>query len=173
MKKISFFRVVPLAFLIAGSAVAFSQANTEVAALGISGKPEAHGRLAWVVAVPTEKALGIFNKMFSNARNVSWKTDRKGLLTVYFETEGKIQRAGFDKKGNLDYTISYYREEQLPKPILLKVKQTYFGKSIFCVTELTYLGVTAYLIILEDKTSWLHIKIIGDEMVEEKVFLKA
>ncbi len=172
MKKISFFRVVPLAFLIAGSAVAFSQAGNEIAALGISGKPEAYGRAIRIVTGPAEKALGIFHAMFGNARNVFWTTEGKGLLVVYFETEGKKNRAGFDKKGNLDYTISYYREDQLPKPILLKVKQTYFGKSIFGVTEVNYLGVTAYVIILEDKTSWLHIKIIGDEMVEEKVFLK-
>ena len=172
MKKSNFFRVAPLAFFIAVSAVAFSQVGYEIVGMGISGKPDAYGLFSRMVAGPAEKALNILHQMFSNARNVSWGTESKGLLVAYFETEGKKHKVGFDKKGNLDYTISYYREEQLPKPILLKVKQTYFGKSIFGVTEVNYLGVTAYLIILEDKTSWLHIKIIGDEMVEEKVLLK-
>jgi hypothetical protein len=55
---------------------------------------------------------------------------------------------------------------------LMKVKENYFGKSIFGVTEVNYAGKTAYLIILEDKTSWLHIKIIDDEMIVEKVNVK-
>ncbi|HEU4633131.1 MAG TPA: hypothetical protein VFS22_04055, partial [Flavisolibacter sp.] len=91
---------------------------------------------------------------------------------AFFETPGKKNKAGFDKKGKLVYTISNYKEEQLPVPVLLKVKQAYFGRSIFGVTEVNYQGKTAYIIVLEDKTTWLHIKIIGDEMEEEHLYIK-
>jgi hypothetical protein len=52
------------------------------------------------------------------------------------------------------------------------VKESYYGRSIFCVTEVNCDGKTAYLIVLEDRTTWLHIKIVGDEMIEEKLFTK-
>ena len=161
-----------LAIIIAGSGMAYSQVNdNDIAALGPSRNHRAD-LIAGPAAGPAEKALNSFNRMFANATQVSWATEDKGRPIVFFETPGKKNRAGFDKKGNLVYTISYYTEEQLPVPVLLKVKQTYYGKSIFCVTEVNYLGKTAYLIILEDRTSWLHIKIIGDEMEEERVLTK-
>jgi len=53
------------------------------------------------------------------------------------------------------------------------VKDAYFGKHIFGVTEVSAMGKSAYLIILEDSTSWLHIKVLDGEMTEEKVYLKA
>jgi hypothetical protein len=91
---------------------------------------------------------------------------------VYFERNGKVVRAAFNTKGQFLYSISTYGEELLPKDVLLKVKEAYYGKNIFGVTEVSALGKFAYLIILEDKTSWLHIKVVDDEMVEEKVLLK-
>ena len=170
MNKISFYRVVFLASMIAGSSVTYSQANSnDIISLESARKAATTPADA---ASPSERVLNTFNKMFKNATKVFWTAENKGHPMVYFETPGKKHRAGFDKKGNLVYTISYYQEEQLPQPILLRVKETYFGKSIFCVTEVNYDGKTAYLIILEDKTSWLHIKIVGDEMVEEKVLIK-
>jgi hypothetical protein len=173
MNRNSFYSVAFLALCLSGSAVAYSQViNNEIASVGSSHKFKTGSPISTEVAAPNEKSVLIFNKMFGNATNVLWSTEGKGLPIAYFDLPGKKNRAGFDKKGNLVYTISYYKEEQLPKPVLLKVKETYFGKNIYCVTEVNYDGKTAYLIILEDKTSWLHIKIVGDEMVEERVMIK-
>jgi hypothetical protein len=173
MNKNSVFSVALLAIIMSGSAVANSQViNNEIASLGTSHKFKNGSSVSTEAVGPNEKSVLIFNKMFGNATNVLWSTEGKGLPIAYFDLPGKKNRAGFDKKGNLVYTISYYKEEQLPKPVLLKVKETYFGKNIYCVTEVNYDGKTAYLIILEDKTSWLHIKIVGDEMVEERGMIK-
>jgi hypothetical protein len=170
MNKHSFFCIIFLASLLAGSAIAYSQINSSLT-ISPDAIRKAGEALPGAVA-PNEKAENMFKKMFGNAANVSWAPEDKGQSLVYFETPGKKNRAGFDKKGNLVYTISNYREEQLPQDILLKVKESYFGRSIFCVTEVNYDGKTAYLIVLEDKTTWLHIKIVGDEMIEEKLFTK-
>jgi len=173
MNRNSFYSVAFLALCLSGSAVAFSQEiNNEIASLGSSHKFKNGSSVSTVAASPNERSVQIFNKMFGNATNVLWSTEGKGLPIAYFDLPGRKNRAGFDKKGNLVYTINYYKEEQLPKPVLLKVKETYYGKNIYCVTEVNYDGKTAYLIILEDKTSWLHIKIVGDEMVEERVMIK-
>ena|SRR5438874_959581 len=113
-----------------------------------------------------------FSKMFSDATNIKWTSDGR-VERVYFEGKGKATRAAFNKKGQFLYSVTTYKEELLPQDVLLMVKQTYYGKGIFGVTEVNALGKTAYLIILEDKTSWLHIKVLDGEMTEEKVLLKA
>ena len=118
------------------------------------------------------KVISNFDKMFAGANNVIWSKD-KNVDRVYFQTKGKTTRAAFNQKGQFLYSISTYHEELLPQDILLMVKGTYYGKSIFGVTEVSALGKTAYIIILEDKTSWLHVKVLDGEMTEEKVLLKA
>lgn len=172
MKQISFIKTAFFFLIIAGNSIAYAQVNeNDVVSLSPSRKPKTDP-ISGLAAGPTEKVLGVFNRTFTNASSVSWSTEKNGLPIAFFETPGKKNRAGFDKKGNLVYTISSYKEEQLPVSVLMKVKQTYFGRSIFCVTEVNYDGKTAYLIILEDRTTWLHIKVIGDEMEEEHLYIK-
>ena len=171
MKKI-FSKAVFLMYSLLGASINHAQVNHDVTAVDLSLKQGIEMGSVKTMASPADKAAIVLSAMFSNATNVTWSKYGKSLPFAYFETPGKKHRAGFDKKGNLVFLINYYREEHLPAEILLRVKETYFGKSIFCVTEVNYEGKTAYLIVLEDKTSWLHIKIIGDEMTEEKTFLK-
>ena len=119
------------------------------------------------------KVMNNFSRMFSDATNIKWSKDAHNIERVYFEAKGKATRAAFNKKGQFLYSITTYGEQYLPQDVLLRVKENYFGKNIFGVTEVNALGKTAYLIILEDRTSWLHIKVLDDEMTEEKVLLKA
>ena len=118
------------------------------------------------------KVISNFDKMFAGASNVIWSKE-KNLNRVYFESNGKTTRATFNQKGQFLYSISTYGEQLLPKDILFRVKDTYYGKNIFGVTEVKAMDKTAYIIILEDKTSWLHVKVLDGEMTEEKVYLKA
>ena len=121
----------------------------------------------------SSKVMNNFNKMFSDASNVMWSRDKHNIDRVYFERIGKVTRAAFNKKGQFLYSITTYTEEFLPQAVLLLVKQSYYGKSIFGVTEVSVLEKTAYLIILEDRTSWLHIKVLDAEISVERVLLKA
>ena len=70
------------------------------------------------------------------------------------------------------YTLKYYTEEHLPQDILLTVKKTYYSKSIFGIVEVSVDGKTAFLVNLQDKTSWLCIKILDNEITEEQMMLK-
>ena len=118
------------------------------------------------------KIMKSFNKLFSDAKNIIWISDKKNIQSVYFERKGKATRAAFTKNGELKYAVTTYTEEGLPEEILFQVKNTYFGKSIFGVTEVQVQDKTAYLITLEDKTSWLHIKVLDGDITEEHVYLK-
>jgi len=173
MKKISFPKIPFLALCLLGSSVIYSQtSNDAIAKLDLSSKQKNGKSPDVAIGTLNEKAVTVFNTKFTNATNIVWTTIGKNMPYVYFETPGKTHRAAFTKKGKLLYTISYYHEAQLPSNVLFQVKDTYFGKSIFCVTEVNVDEKTAYLIILEDKTSWLHIKIVDGEMIVEHVFTK-
>ncbi len=108
---------------MSGSAIAYSQViNNDIASLGPNQKLRSGNHISTASVGPNEKSVFNLNKMYANATNVFWSTEGKGLPVAYFDLPGKRNRAGFDKKGNLVYTISYYNEGQLPKPVLLKVK---------------------------------------------------
>ena len=119
------------------------------------------------------KVMNNFNRMFNNVSKVMWTKDKHGIDRVYFERTGKVTRAAFNRKGQFLYSITTYGEEYLPEDVLYLVKKSYYGRSIFGVTEVSALDKTAYLVILEDKTTWLHIKVLDGEISEEKLLLKA
>jgi hypothetical protein len=119
------------------------------------------------------KVMNNFNRMFTDASNVMWTKDKHQIDRVYFERKGKVTRAAFNHKGQFLYSITTYSEEMLPQDVLIMVKQAYYGRSIFGVTEVSALNKIAYIVILEDKTSWLHIKVLDGEIYEEKLLLKA
>ena len=119
------------------------------------------------------KTMANFCRIFADASNMTWTKGNDNIDRVDFETKGKITRAGFNKKGHFLYSITSYREEMLPKDILLMIKRNYHGKHIFGITEVNTLNKTAYLIMLDKVTSWLHIKVLDGEFTEETVWLKA
>jgi len=173
MKKISLSQTVLVVLFLLGTTVAYSQiSDNTTAAVDFSKTIKKDFRVAAAAAAPNEKVLSSFNTLFGNARNVIWTTYGKNLPYVYFETPEKTHRAAFDKNARLVYTLSYYHEEQLPYTVLFQVKDAYYGKSIFSVTEVNVSDKTAYLIILEDKTTWRHIKVLDGEITEEKLMIK-
>jgi len=168
MKKIPV--VFSLAFLMLSSAGGHSQTyNKFKADISKFKEPGSEGTKAPDL---NSKVMKAFNKLFSDAKNIIWTNDKKNNHSVYFERSGKATRAAFTENGDLKYAVTTYTEEGLPKDILFQVKKTYFGKSIFGVTEVQVMDKTAYLIVLEDKTSWLHIKVLDGDITEEEVWLK-
>jgi len=166
MKKLTV--VFVLAFLISGVASAQNSTPFRVDS-GKFSEEYASGEKSGI----SSRVMNNFNKMFSDASNIMWSTDKHKIDRVYFERKGKVTRAAYNRKGQFLYSITTYKEEFLPQAVLLMVKQSYYGKNIFGVTEVSALEKTAYLIILEDRTSWLHIKVLDGEISEEKVLLKA
>jgi len=114
-----------------------------------------------------------FGRMFAGATNVIWTKDKHNVDKVYFQTKGKVSLAGFNERGHFLFSITKYQEEMLPKDILHIVKKRYYGKRIFGITEVNTMNKTAYLIMLDKASSWLHIKVLDDEITEEMVLIKA
>ena len=124
MKKLA---VIMLFALAAFSQVAFAQNSTP---FKVDAHKFAEEYDAAAKTTTNTRVLDNFSRMFKDASNVIWSKD-KHVDRVYFESKGKVTRAAFNQKGQFLYSITSYGEEYLPKDILMMVKDTYFGKSIF------------------------------------------
>jgi len=173
MKKISLLKSLLFACLLCTFISAAAQSESSYASLTSSKKKIVEIGDLTAVSGTKETALITLNSTFPDATEISWYNMAKDLLYVAFNTPGKTNRAMFDKKGKMLYNISYYSKEMLPVSVLQKVKDNYYGKSIFGIIEISYNQETVYELVLEGKTTWTNIKIVGNEIMSEKVWRKA
>jgi len=124
-----------------------------------------------VVYIST-KAVRHFIRSFKQAEDVHWFKAVNGMV-AHFTMNGIKSKAYYDKKGNWLYTIRTYEESELSKDIRDLVKRTYYDYSITSVNEITDEQQTAYVILLEDKTTWKTINIYDGEMNVIKEYVKS
>jgi hypothetical protein len=173
-KKIVVSWIFRLVFVLTGYAGTYSQfENGNVAPRMEKNRMSKDIKQASVEDSVKRNVRGAFEKLYPDAANVTWSTDDSNNPGVYFEWRGKVIRAAFNKRGQLLHSISTYGEDLLPGEVNLRIKESFFGKKISGVTEVYKEGKTAYLIALEDKTSWLTVKLLGKEMTVESVWLKS
>ena len=120
----------------------------------------------------SKKALKDFKRTFKQAINESWFETKEGDLVAKFSNDNVTTRVFYHKKGGRFATIRDYTEENLPRNVRHVVKSTYYDFSIFCVSEVTVDGRTAYVITLEDKTTWKKIRVIDEEIIEDFNYVK-
>ena len=124
-------------------------------------------------AAVNEKVLQAFEKSFKNASDVVWN-EYKDCFEVKFLHNSIDSRITYDVDGNILRSIRYYGEEQLPLFVRAKLQKQYAGKTVFGVTELASEGELDYYIVLEDATSWNHVKCTSTGHMEVyKKFKKA
>lgn len=118
---------------------------------------------------PNEKVLKAFNETFSSAQEVRWE-EFPNYYAVSFVSGGIRAKVNYDKEGNMMSSIRYYAPQLLPLYILNKINRENPKKKMFGVTELTYNGVIAYYIKLEDNTHWytLKVDVDGNSVMTEK-----
>jgi hypothetical protein len=117
-------------------------------------------------------AIRNFRKQFPEVRGEAWSKTNYGYLVGF--TTNKVQTSVFlSQNGTCLGSIRSYTEKELPAEVRHQVKSTYYDFSIFTVAEVTSAGQTAYLITLEDKTSWKVIRIADGEMRIWKEYQKA
>ncbi len=120
-----------------------------------------------------EKVLQAFEKSFKNASDVVWN-EYKDCFEVKFLHNSIDSRITYDVEGNILRTIRYYGEEQLPLFVRAKLQKQYVDKTVFGVTELASEGELDYYIVLEDATTWSHVKCTSTGKMEVyKKFKKA
>lgn len=119
-----------------------------------------------------ENIVKKFRSLFQTASDDSWEKTRDGGYAVRFVSNGMQQMAFLDKKGNCESQIRYYTEKGLPADVRKMVRSTYYDYSIKGVTEVSHHDTTAYLVTIEDDTTWKIIRVVNGEMEVWKEFVK-
>jgi hypothetical protein len=78
--------------------------------------------------------------------------------------DGIKNKVYYNKKGNYQCKVRNYYESRLPGEVRHMVKSNYYDFSIYCVVEISAKDKTAYVVKLENKTSWKTIKVVDNEM---------
>jgi hypothetical protein len=114
------------------------------------------------------KAAKSFDKTFKGVSNVSWYTIADGFGATFTQNEN-LNRAFYNKKGNLTFTITYYNGKKLPHDIRAMVKSTYYDCEIPLVEEIHSGDQVVYIVHLEDETTWKKVKVSdsGMELMED------
>ncbi len=118
------------------------------------------------------KALNKFNKTFKEAGNASWFGTVDGYKAEFTKEDIKT-KVFYDRKGRWLATIRYYGESNLPKDVRHVVKSNYYDYDILHVQEVTVGNKTAYLVRIEDKTSFKTIRVTDSQMDEYMAFEKS
>ena len=115
------------------------------------------------------KAVRNFIRDFTNVTDAEWFRSPAGSFVVYFTSDSINSTIYYTKGGEFDCMIRYYGEDKLPREIRRLVRSNYYDFAIYHVSEFRANGKTAYVVVLEDKTSWKKIKVVDNEMevVEE------
>ena len=119
------------------------------------------------------KAVRNFDKEFKNATAVKWIKTSNGLFAAHFVSDGIQNLVCYNKKGNYQCMLRYYKEEKLPSEVRHLVKSSYYDFDIYLVTEVDINGKVAYVVKMEDKTSWKTIKVVDGEMETMEEYIKS
>lgn len=113
-----------------------------------------------------------FGNHFSEATDIGIFTDAFENTLVNCKVNGIQNRITYSKKGSFVSNLRYYYQDSLPKDVRHLVRSTWYDYAIAYVVEVTYSEKTAYVITLEDKTSWKKIKVVDGEMEVMEQFIK-
>ena len=107
------------------------------------------------------KAVKDFRGRFSKITGEKWFTIPDGFIT-YFKQEGLTTRVFYNRKGQWQYTLKFYHEDNLPGNIRKIVKSTYYDCAITIIEEVEAHDNLVYIVHLEDKTSIKNVRVSKD-----------
>jgi hypothetical protein len=104
-----------------------------------------------------------FSSKFKNATDIHTNAvDNSTVISC--NADGKFSRILYDRKGHWQHTISSYDNEKLPLNVREVIEDVYPRYEIFgAAVEVTVGDGTAYLVTIENKTSWKRIKVVNGE----------
>jgi hypothetical protein len=167
MKKLLLTSIIYLSVTSATTLSAQSNsttANDKLIAFKSTPKPESSGIINSTKTTDiNDRTMANFKKYFSEVTDDVWIKTPNGYV-VRFTSNGIPNTAFLSNHGNCQSCVRYYTEKELTGDIRQQVKSTYFDFAITSVREVTYNSQTAYLVTIEDKTSWKVIRIVDGEM---------
>ena len=117
------------------------------------------------------KAVRNFTRDYKDAMDAKWFHTPEGFA-VYFKYKNVETKVFYDKKGNYDCTVRYYDETVLPREVRHDVRSRYYDYNIYHVVEVSAAGIIGYLIKMEGKTSWMDVRVLGNEIEVLKEYSK-
>ena len=95
-----------------------------------------------------------------------------GMTAAIFTSNGIRMFEYYDKNGDFEYSLHYYKEDKLPRDVRHVVRSRFYDFSIYQVTEVKRNNKIAYVIKLEDKAIWKTIKVVDGEIEEIDELIK-
>jgi hypothetical protein len=152
--------------------VIFINANVKAQEANVSQKEFESSSDYAAKATANERAIIKFGKFFPNASSESWTKTKNGFA-VRFTADNMQQLVFLTKRGNVVASIKYYTEKQLPADVRMIIRYGYPDYSIKSVREVNAANATAYLVTIEDATSWKTIRVVNGETDVYEEFKKA
>lgn len=112
----------------------------------------------------TPNAVRDFNNAFKNAVNIKWYNVPESGAVVYFTNEEIQMKSAYNKKGQWQYTLSFYDENKLSPAVRKLVKSSYYDFAISRVIEVEQDNKTIFVVYLEDATSLKTARVCNGEM---------
>jgi hypothetical protein len=120
----------------------------------------------------SKKIITKFTRNYGIRPEARWFKSSTGLFVAFFAIDNIKTFIYYNVKGGCEYIMRYYEEEKLPREILQWMKNAYEDFSIDQVTEVRKDDKIAYVIKMENRTSWKTVKIVDGEMEVIEEYLK-
>ncbi|MEP7107306.1 MAG: hypothetical protein ABI760_04975 [Ferruginibacter sp.] len=120
------------------------------------------------------KILKDFTKTYKNVTGESWEKTKEGF-SAKFISNGVNTRIYYNVKGKWTGSLKGYSEEIMPRDVRDIVKRSYYDYSITLVQEVETIesnGIPTYLVHLEDKKSYIQVRVCDGQMEVWKEFKK-
>ena len=117
-------------------------------------------------------AVRSFIRDYKNVPNAKWSKSANGLFVVYFTSDSINNSIYYNKRGEVEFMLLYYKEEKLPSYIRHRIKSNYYDFNIYHVTEIRHNSKTTWYVTIEDKTRWKKIKVEDTEMEVVEAYSK-
>jgi hypothetical protein len=111
------------------------------------------------------KAIKDFQVRFQKVDNATWYSDQDGFIS-YFIKNGYGNRVFYNKKGQWQFSLILYAEDQLPGDLRASVKSKYFDLSITLIEEVHSIDGMVYIVHLEDKSNIKILRLSNDAEME-------
>src|SRR3954452_14180419 len=95
------------------------------------------------------KAVKDFQVRFQKVNNAKWYSDKNGYMS-YFLKNGYGNRVFYNKKGQWQFSMILYAEDQLAGDLRATVKSRYYDLSITLIEEVHTIDGMAYIVHLEN-----------------------
>ena len=112
-----------------------------------------------------------FKKRFGNGTEITWSKVERNYLAK-FSMDGQQQAVLFNPRAEIVYQISYGTVNHLPANIRKSIKRMYIEFEITSAIKVEEAGRTIWAVIVEDGTSFAHVRVENGDIEEVHKYVK-